>query len=142
MLILFLIFLNSMILFVSLVILKDKLIAARERCLSEHYVIATSLIGDIQALKKRENDVQENISKLMRVYSRYLQGKGDGFAVSYCGKWIYESSPSMLMENAVLVPDTGNRQERLVYMENEPVPILCVYGCFPAPWQDYGLMYI
>lgn len=142
MLILFLIFLNSMILVVSIVILKDKLAADRDRCLSEHYVIATSLIGDMQALKQRESEVQENISKLMRVYSRYLRGKGDGLAVSYCGEWIYESSPLMPMENLGFAPDTGSRQERIVCLESEPAPILYVYGNFPAPWQDYGLMYI
>lgn len=27
-------------------------------------------------------------------------------------------------------------------LENENRPVLCVYGSFPAPWQDYGLMYI
>ena len=46
-LILFLIFLNSMILIASLVILNSKLSAVRERCLAEHYVIASSLIGEI-----------------------------------------------------------------------------------------------
>ena len=47
MLILFLVFLNSMILIVSLVILNDKLSTARDKCLAEHYVIASSLIQDI-----------------------------------------------------------------------------------------------
>ena len=141
-LVLFLIFLNSVILMVSLIVLKDKFTAAKDRCLAEHYVIASSLIGDIQALEQRGNDVEENIDMLMRAYSRYLQGKGDGLAVSYCGKWIYESSTLMPMGEMVSPPDTGSRQERLVYMENEPVPIICVYGSFPAPWQDYGLMYI
>ena len=42
----------------------------------------------------------------------------------------------------IFLPDTGYSQERLVYMENGNHPILCVYGSFPAPWQDYGLMYI
>lgn len=53
MLILFLVFLNSMILIVSIVILNDKLSTARDRCLAEHYVIVSSLIGDIQALEQR-----------------------------------------------------------------------------------------
>lgn len=42
----------------------------------------------------------------------------------------------------ILPPDTGYSQERLVYMENGSYPVLCVYGSFPAPWQDFGLMYI
>ena len=48
-LILFSVFLNSMILMVSIIILRDKLSTVRDKCLAEHYVIASSLIGDMQA---------------------------------------------------------------------------------------------
>ncbi len=141
-LLLFTVFLNSMILIVSLVILKDKLSAVREKCLAEHYVIASSLIGDIQALEQRGDHVEENIDSLMRLYSRYLQGKGNGLAVAFSGEWIYESPAFSMEENMIFPPDTGYSQERLVYMENGSRPVLCVYGSFPAPWQDYGLMYV
>lgn len=141
-LVLFLIFLNSMILIVSIVILKDKLSAVRDKCLAEHYVIASSLIGDMQALEQRGNNVEENMDNLMRLYSRYLQGKGNGLAVDFSGEWIYESPVFASKENIISPPDTGCSQERLVYIENRNNPVLCVYGSFPAPWQDYGLMYI
>lgn len=141
-LVLFIIFFNSMILIVSNIILKDKLSAVRDKCLVEHYVIASSLIGDIQALEQRGNHVEENIENLMRLYSRYLQGKGNGLAVAFSGEWIYESPAFTSEENMIFPPDTGYSQERIVYMENGNCPILCVYGSFPAPWQDYGLMYI
>ncbi len=141
-LVLFMVFLNSMILIVSNVILKDKLSAVRDKCLAEHYVIASSLLGDMQALEKRGEPVKENIDNLMRLYSRYLQGKGNGFAVAFSGEWIYESQSFASEANRILPPDTGYTQERLVYMENGKRPVLCVYGSFPAPWQDYGLMYI
>lgn len=141
-LVLFSVFLNSMILIVSNIILKDKLSAARDKCLAEHYVIASSLLGDMQALEKRGNHVEENIDNLMRLYSRYLQGKGNGLAVALSGEWIYESPAFASEENMICPPDTGYSQDRLVYMENGKRPILCVYGSFPAPWQDYGLMYI
>ena len=141
-LVLFIIFFNSMILIVSNVILKDKLSAVRDKCLVEHYVIASSLIGDIQALEQRGNHVEENIENLMRLYSRYLQGKGNGLAVAFSGEWIYESPAFTSEENIIFPPDTGYSQERIVYMENGNCPVLCVYGSFPAPWQDYGLMYI
>lgn len=140
-LVLFIVFLNSMILIVSIIILKDKLSAVRDKCLAEHYVIASSLIGDIQALEQRGNHVEENIDNLMHLYSRYLQGKGNGLAVSFSGEWIYESPAFASEENMIYPPDTGYSQERLVYMENGNRPVLCVYGSFPAPWQEYGLMY-
>lgn len=141
-LILFHVFLNSMILIVSNVILRDKLSVVREQCLAEHYVIASSLLGDMQALEQRGNSVEENIDGLMRLYSRYLQGKGNGLAVSFSGEWIYESPAVSWEESRKAPPDTGYSQDRLVYMENGSVPVFCVYGSFPAPWQDYGLMYI
>lgn len=141
-LILFLIFLNSMLLIVSTAILNDKLSAVRDKCLAEHYVIASSLIGDIQALEQRGNNVEENIDSLMRLHSRYLQGKGNRLAVAFGGEWIYESPVFASEEKLTAPPDTGYRQERLVYMKNGSCPVLCVYGSFPAPLQDYGLMYI
>ncbi len=141
-LVLFIVFFNSMILIISIVILKDKLSAIREKCLAEHYVIASSLIGDIQALEQRGNHMEENIDNLMRLYSRYLQGRGNALAVAFSGEWIYESPTFASKENRIFPPDTGYSQERLVYMKNGNSPVLCVYGSFPAPWQDYGLMYI
>lgn len=140
--ILFHVFLNSMILIVSTVILRDKLSAVREQCLAEHYVIASSLLGDMQALEQRGNSVEENIDGLMRLYSRYLQGKGNGLAVSFSGEWIYESPAVQPEGSRNAPPDTGYSQDRLVYMENGSAQVFCVYGSFPAPWQDYGLMYI
>ncbi len=109
-LILFLVFLNSMILIASLVILNSKLSAVRERCLAEHYVIASSLIGDMQALEQRGIPAAESIDRLMRTYLRYLQGKEDGLAVAFSGEWIYRSA--LPREVPALPPDTGHGQER------------------------------
>ena len=142
MFLLFLVFLNSMLLIVSVVILNDKLSTARDQCLAEHYVIASSLIRDIQALEQRGNCPEENMDSLMGSYSRYLRGKGDGLAVSFSGNWVYESptlNPGGYMASP---PDTGSRQERIVYMEKGNPPVLFIYGSFPAPLQDYGLLYI
>lgn len=139
---LFTVFLNSVILIVSIVILKDKFSVVRDKCLAEHYVIVSSLLGDVQALEQRRNSVEENIDNVMRLYSRYLQGKGNELAVAFSGEWIYESPGFAAEDNMIFPPDTGYSQERLVYMENGNCPVLCVYGSFPAPWQDYGLMYI
>lgn len=141
-LVLFTVLLNSMILIVSNVILKDKLSTAREKCLAEHYVIASSLVGDMQALEQRGNPVEGNIDSLMRLYSRYLQGKGSGLAVAFSGEWIYECPAISAKENGIFPPDTGHSQERLVYLKNKDNPILCVYGSFPAPFQEYGLLYL
>ena len=63
-LVLFIVFLNSLILIVSIIILRDKLSVVRDKCLAEHYVIASSLLGDMQALEQRGNHVEENIDTL------------------------------------------------------------------------------
>ena len=139
---LFTVLLNSVILIVSIVILKDKFSIVRDKCLAEYYVIASSLLGDVQALEQRGNSVEKNIDNVMRLYSRYLQGKGNGLAVAFSGEWIYESPGFAAEDNMIFPPDTGYSQERLVYMENGDRPVLCVYDSFPALWQDYGLMYI
>lgn len=141
-LILFLAFLNSVILIISLVILNDKLAAVREKCLAEHYVIASTLLGDMQALEQRETDVGWDINKLMRPYSRYLQSRKGGLAVAFLGEWIYKSSEMMPKDSSVCFRNTSGTQERIVYMENETSPMICIYGSFPAPWQDYGLLYV
>lgn len=139
-LILFLIFLNSMILIASLVILNSKLSAVRERCLAEHYVIASSLIGDMQALEQRGIPAAESMDRLMRTYTHYLQGREDGLAVAFSGEWIYRSALPREAPNPP--PDTGHGQERLVCLEDGTPPVLLVYGSFPAPRQDYGLLYM
>ena len=147
MLLLFLVFLNSMILLISLITLNDNLSAAREKCLAEHYVIASALIGDMQALEQRETDIKGNIDNLVRPYFRYLQGRKGQLAVAYSGEWIYKSSKDM-PENIVPKDGSGDftdiagAQERVVYMKNMDAPNICVYGNFPAPWQDYGLLYV
>lgn len=142
MLILFLIFLNSMISIILLMTLRDKLSSVREKCLAEHYVIASALIGDMQALGQREETVEENIDNLMHPYVRYLQNRKGRLAVTFSGEWIYKSSEMMPKDSPFSLADAAGTQKRIVYMENETVPMICIYGNFPAPWQDYGLMYI
>ena len=48
-LLLFLLFFNGAILAVTLISLQDSIRGAKERCLAEHYIVASSLLGDLQA---------------------------------------------------------------------------------------------
>ena len=87
---LFIIFINSSMLIVSMVTLREQIFAEREKALAEHYVISSGLIGDMQAVKSRGGDVKASMDELMRTYSRYSQSRDNGFAVS-CGKeWIWQ----------------------------------------------------
>ena len=88
---LFIIFINSSMLIVSMVTLREQIFAEREKALAEHYVISSGLIGDMQAVKSRGGDVKASMDELMRTYSRYSQSRDNGFAVSCDGEWIWYS---------------------------------------------------
>ena len=139
-LILFTLFFNISIFTVSMVTLKDNYAAVHERCLAEHYIIATSLINDIQSIENRGMDPSVNISQLMQTYTRYSQDKQMELAVSLNETWIYPTGSTDLFSLAnsyKTVPDT----ERDVFTDSSSPFILCIYGRFPSPYQDYGLLY-
>lgn len=140
-LLLFLLFFNGTLMVISLITLHDNLSVVREKCLSEHYVIASSLIGDIQALDKRSTDIANSIDELMSVYLRYSQSRKTGLAVSYKGAWIYQTSQQLLLINPADLSARTDHSERIVFVESIPEPMLCIYGSFPAPFHDYGFLY-
>ena len=57
-LLLFTIFMNSSMLIVSIITLREQISAERETVLAEHYVISSGLIGDMQAVQNRGGDVR------------------------------------------------------------------------------------
>lgn len=138
---LFLLFFYSTLMIISLITLRDNFSAVKGKCLSEHYVIASALIGDMQALEGRNVDIADSIDRLMQTYSHYSQNRKNGLAVSCDGKWIYQSADLFTEIDLVKFAGQMNQQERIVYMENIPEPVLFIYGNFPAPFQDYGFMY-
>lgn len=138
---LFLVFINSAMLVVSFITLRERMAAEREKALTEHYVIASALIGDIQAVDGRGGDVGASVGEIIQTYVRYSQNKRNELALSDGEEWIYyhgdnppESTPASLLKQ-------GNVSERYVFLEKKPVLKLCVYGRFPAPYQEYGLLY-
>lgn len=138
---LFLLFFNSTLMIISFVTLEDNFSTVKGKCLSEHYVIASALIGDMQALEERNIDIADSIDSLMRTYSHYLQNRKNGLAVSCEGKWIYQSMDLFAEVDLSELSKRIERQERIVYVEDMPEPVLFIYGGFPAPFQDYGFMY-
>lgn len=138
---LFLAFFYAAMMVISLVVFREQSAATREKCLSEHYVIASALLTDMQALESREIDIKESMEDLMRVYSRYSENKKVTLAVSCEDKWLYQQGGNTGWE----VPKQYESREyygsRMIYMEENPEKRLCVYGRFPAPYQEYGLLY-
>ncbi len=138
---LFIIFINSSMLIVSMVTLREQIFAEREKALAEHYVISSGLIGDMQAVKSRGGDVKASMDELMRTYSRYSQSRDNGFAVS-CGKeWIWHSGERVPEDDPGSFFAQIDQAERMVFMQKKPTAQIGVYGRFPAPFQEYGLWY-
>ena len=138
---LFLIFINSSMLIVSMITLREQIFAERETTLTEHYVISSGLIGDMQAVKNRGGDVKASMDELMRTYSRYSQNRDNAFAVSCGEEWIWHSGDRMPEDDPGSLFAQTNQAERIVFMQKKPTAQIGVYGRFPAPFQEYGLWY-
>lgn len=140
-LLLFIVFINSGMLIVSLITLRERMSAESEKALAEHYVISSGLLGDMQAVVNRGGDVETSMAELMRNYSRYAQNRDNAFAVSCNEQWIYYSGEGTPESAPNSFSNQIDQSERIVFMQKEPLPRLCVYGRFPAPFQEYGLWY-
>lgn len=140
-LLLFMIFMNSSMLIVSFITLRERMAAERETVLAEHYVISSGLIGDMQAVQNRGGDVRESMGDLMRTYARYSQKRDNAFAVSCEGDWIWYSGNTAPAEDPGGLAGQTDQSERMVFVRRKPEWQLCVYGRFPAPFQEYGLWY-
>lgn len=140
-LLLFIVFINSGMLIVSMISLRESMETEREKVLTEHYVISSGLLGDMQALKNRGGDIETSMEELMRTYSRYSQNRNNEFAVSCESAWIYYSGEETPESAPLSFSGQIDQSERMLFLEKKPVPELCVYGRFPAPFQEYGLLY-
>lgn len=140
-LLLFIVFINSSMLIVSFITLRERIAAERDTVLAEHYVISSGLIGDMQAVQDRGGDVRASMGDLMRIYARYSQNRDNAFAVSCEEEWIWYSGDSAPAEGPGSLAGQTDQSERIVFVRREPAWQLCVYGRFPAPFQEYGLWY-
>lgn len=140
-LLLFLLLFNGTLMVISFITLHDNLSAVREKCLSEHFVIASALIGDMQALEMRDGDIRNAMEGLMSIYTRYSQNRKNGLAVSYHEEWIYHTDQQILSIDPEDLRTSADISSRIVFVERGPQPVLCIYGRFPAPFQDYGFLY-
>lgn len=139
-LLLFTLFFNASILLISVITLKDNLDVTRGRCLAEHYIIATSLLNDIKAMEDRGRDAGSSMTQLMLPYTRYSQNKLMELAVSKEEKWIFQSNASMNLPS-LQRPDIVHDTPRQVTVDSGRSPALSIYGRFPSPYQDYGILY-
>lgn len=138
---LFILFINSSMLIVSYITLRECMETEREKVLSEHYMISSALLGDMQAVEKRGMDVKVSMESLSRTYLRYSRNRGNELAVA-CGEdWICHDGDLLSGVEPGDFLSWEDLSDRIVFIEKKPDPRLCVYGRFPAPYQEYGLFY-
>ena len=128
---LFIVFINSSMLIVSFITLRERLAAEREKVLAEHYVISSGLIKDMQAVDNRGGDVEASMDELMRTYARYSQNRDNELAVSCDGKWIWWAGETAPTENPGSLAGQANQSGRMVFVRSKPSwKLLVLYRSF------------
>lgn len=140
-LLLFLLFFNAMLLMISMVLLQDKLSAAKEKASAEHYVIASAFLDDMNALAARGMDAKDFVSERMSAYSRYARNRQNLLAVSYEGSFLYQNQEVLPGDaDAFLMENPAEGRQMLVVKTSEE-PMIYVYGRLPDPFSEYGFLY-
>lgn len=140
-LLLFLLFFNAMLLMISMVLLQDKISAAKEKASAEHYVIASALLDDMNALAARGMDAKGFVSERMSAYSRYARNRQNLLAVSYEGSFLYQNQEVLPGDaDAFLMENPADGRQMLVVKTSEE-PMIYVYGRLPDPFSEYGFLY-
>ncbi|MEN6328656.1 MAG: HAMP domain-containing sensor histidine kinase [Syntrophomonas sp.] len=140
-LLLFLLFLNGSILMFSSFNLNGTLGSIRERCLGEHYFIATALTKDLMALENRGASVNSSLEPLSQSYFNYYRKQKVFLELSEEGHPLYSSIP----ENEVLSapkpnPTADHRVMSTLKLKGKEY--VCISGTLPAPYTAYTLSYL
>ncbi|MCI9455562.1 MAG: HAMP domain-containing histidine kinase [Oscillospiraceae bacterium] len=134
---LFLVFFSAAVLLASVTMLRGILRTQRERCLGEHYLIASSLLRDIRALNARGIEMSPYIDDLMLPYLYFSQDGLTDLLFYQEGQLIYSSSDRMAeIPFDLSAPPQG---DRLTAVRDSR--FLWVAGWLPEPYQDSVLAY-
>lgn len=138
-LMLFLVFFNVAILLITTIMLKNNINLAKERCLAEHYVIASSLAKDVQALESKDIVLEETLRELMDSYAYFSQARKMNLSVFQEEQPIYSNTnvlPELIFDPSELV-----FENRFITVQDAETPILNIAGRLPEPFQEYILLY-
>ena len=138
---LFLFFFNFGIFIISVAMFRDTLSRAEERCLAEHYFIASALLKDFRAVESRGADVDVTISALLQPYSDWSGDTKTSLAIYKNNERVYSSQKVLaLQDSSFAPPGNGNRLATLRNVDDRTYII--VLGKFPAPYDSYTLAYL
>lgn len=138
-LLLFLLFFNGAICAATVFTLKTSLGSAKEQCLAEHYVVASALLRDMQALAARGADPGAALAQLMRPYSQFSGGRQAGFALYQGEICVYSGIP----DTAAPPPDPAAPAAgaRTLQVQSSAPYYVSVAGRLPEPFGAYTLLY-
>lgn len=140
-LLLFLLFFFTMLLAVSVILLRDKISIAREKALADHYVIASALFSDMQSLSARSMDVLDSVGERMAVYSRSFGNRKNLLAVSHKNRWIYQNEKELSEDVKNFPAEKIEDARQIVTVKGTKRSMIYVYGHLPEPFLEYGLLY-
>lgn len=129
----FLLFFNGAVLLLSVMLWKEKLEVQKEMALSEHYMILSSVMRDMQA----EGGDGYDAAKLMEPYTRYRKDKRRALFLYRGEQLLYsdvDDRDNFDMEK------TAAAEEGMLQDPDRRAVSLCG-GKFPQPWDDYILVY-
>ena len=134
---LFLLFFHGAVLLAASAMLQGILRTQRERCLGEHYMIASSLLRDMRALDMREIEIPPFIDELMLPYLYFSQDGLTDVLLYQDREPVY----SNLDNNTALPLDFSgiSQTDRLTVIEDKR--FLWAAGRLPEPYQSYTLAY-
>lgn len=134
---LFLLFFNAAVLLAASAILQGILHTQKERCLGEHYMIASSLLRDMRALDMREIEIPPFIDELMLPYLYFSQDGLTDVLLYQDGEPVYSN-----LDNSPVLPlgfSNISQTDRLISIEDKR--FLWIAGQLPEPYQSYTLAY-
>ncbi len=137
---LFLLFFHGAVLLAASAMLQGILRTQRERCLGEHYMIASSLLRDMRALDTRGIEIPPFIDELMLPYLYFSQDGLTDVLLYQDGEPVYSNLDSNIALPALPLDLSGISQtDRLTAIEDKR--FLWAAGRLPEPYQSYTLAY-
>lgn len=138
---LFLITFHLGIFAISVMTFRDTVRRAEEKSLDGHFLIASMLMKDLQAVESRGVKAEGSIAALLQSYSLFSGDSKVGLALYKGTDFVYSSGRREGWPAEMPQPAAGG--ERVVSMhKSDGRTMAAVSGTLPEPYQSYTLVYL
>jgi signal transduction histidine kinase len=139
-LVLFLLFFNGSILFISIVNLNTSLNNTRSSCLREHDFITAALAKDLNALERRDSASESALSSLFSSYLSYYGKQNVYLELAQNSQTQFSSlPPGQKLTKTPQIPPVGQRIISTVTSPDRKY--IGISGALPIPYDTYVLSY-